>query len=300
MAMDLLDKMATYVRVIEAGSFSAAAKQLRISPAAVSRQIATLETELGASLLLRSTRRMTITDGGRRYYERCASLLREVEDAQAAVRGEGATGLLRVSAPITFGLASVVPAIPSLAAKHPDLRIDLRLEDRLIDLVLEGVDVAVRVGPPPITTELVAHRLAEFHRIAVASPGYLRRRGTPKTPDALASHDFLSHAYDTGGRVAALVETATGRTARVRLDVRFSSNAGHMLRELAIAGAGLAMLPAWFVADELARGALRRVLPGWRSEPAPVHALHRTDQRGEVRVRAFIEHLRAALPAAIS
>jgi DNA-binding transcriptional LysR family regulator len=294
-AMDLLDKMATYVRVIEAGSFSAAAKQLRISPAAVSRQIATLEAELDAALLLRSTRRMTITDAGRRYYERCASILRDVEDARATVRGEGATGLLRVSAPVTYGLATVVPAIPALTAKHPELRVDLRLEDRLIDLVLEGVDVAVRVGPLPITTELVAHKLSEFHRVAVASSSYLRRRGTPKTPEALAAHDILSHAYDRSGRVAALVEPASGRSARVRLDVRFSSNAGHVLRGLAVAGAGVAMLPSWFVAGELRRGSLRRVLPGWQSEPVPVHALHRTDQRGEARVRAFIDHLRAAL-----
>jgi DNA-binding transcriptional LysR family regulator len=295
MAMDLLDKMATYVRVIEAGSFAAAAKQLQISPAAVSRQIATLEAELRASLVLRSTRRMTITDAGRQYYERCIGVLRDVEDAQAAARGIGATGLLRVSAPVTYGLETVVPVMPALAAKYPELRVDLRLEDRRIDLVLEGVDVAIRVGGPPLSADIVAHRLTAFHRIIVAAPSYLRRRGTPKTPEVLSAHDFLSHAYDGSGQHATLVDRGTGRTARVRIDVRFSSNAGHVLRDLAVAGAGLAMLPAWFVAEPLARGELRRVLPTWQSEPIPVDALHRTDQRGEARVRAFIDHVRTAL-----
>jgi DNA-binding transcriptional LysR family regulator len=295
--MDLLDKMATYVRVIEAGSFSAAAKQLRISAAAVSRQIATLEGELDASLVLRSTRRMTVTDAGMRYYERCLGVLRDVEDAQASVRRGGAAGLLRVSAPVTYGLETVVPVMPALAAKHPELRVDLRLEDRLIDLVLEGVDVAVRVGGPPLSGEIVAHRLTTFHRIAVAAPSYLRRRGTPKTPETLSAHDVLSHAYDGSGEHATLVDRETGRVARVRLQVRFSSNAGHALRELAVAGAGLTILPAWFVADALKRGELRHVLPGWRSEPIPVDALHRTDLRGEARVREFIDHVRTALSA---
>ena len=158
--MGLLDKMATYVRVIEAGSFSAAAKQLRVSSAAVSRQIATLEAELGAPLLARSTRRMAVTSAGRRYYERCLRILRDVDEAQAIGRGEGLDGLLLVSAPVTFGLARVVPHVHSLLTKHPGLRVDLRLEDRLIDLVLEGVDVAIRVGGElPESTGLVAHRI---------------------------------------------------------------------------------------------------------------------------------------------
>ncbi len=144
--MDLLDKMATYVRVVEAGSFSAAGKQLRISSGAVSRQIATLETSLRRSLLRRSTRRMEITADGRRYYEACLRVLREVEEAQAAGRGTGREGPLQITAPVTFGLERVVQHVAGLMAKHPELRVDLRLEDRLLDLALEGVDVAIRVG----------------------------------------------------------------------------------------------------------------------------------------------------------
>src|SRR5580693_6004566 len=141
--MDLLDKMATYVRVVEAGSFTAAARQIRISSAAVSRQVAVLETELRVTLLARSTRRMAITPAGRRYYERCLRVLREVDDAQAVGRGEGIEGPLQITAPVTFGLDRVAPHMHALMVKHPGLRIDLRLEDRLIDLALEGVDVAI-------------------------------------------------------------------------------------------------------------------------------------------------------------
>jgi DNA-binding transcriptional LysR family regulator len=188
-----------------------------------------------------------------------------------------------------------MPEMPAFAAKHPELRVDLRLEDRRIDLVLEGVDIAIRVGiAPPESTEIIAHRLAEFRRIVVAAPSYLRRRGTPKTPEALAGHDVLSHAYDAT-QSATLVDRASSRVARVRLGVRFSSNAGHVLRELALAGAGIALLPEFFVAEAVARGTLRHVMVSWQSEPVLVHALHRTAQRGEARVRAFIDHLRATL-----
>lgn len=294
MTMDLLDKMQTYVRVVEAGSFSAAAKQLRISSAAVSRQIATLEAELDADLIARSTRRMNVTAAGRRYYERCVSILREVDEAHAAAGADIAAGLVKVSIPITFGMDRIVPHMPALVAKYPALRIDLRLEDRQIDLVLDGIDVAVRVGAaPPLTTELVAHRLGEFRRIAVAAPSYLRKRGTVRHPDDLATHDALSHTYDGSGMFVTLVDGE--REANVRLTVRCSSNAGHVLRDLAIGGAGIALLPAWYVADALDRGELRRVLAAWQSPPIPVHALHRTSQRGESRVRAFVEHLRATL-----
>jgi len=288
--MDLLAKMSTFVRVVEAGSLSAAAKQLRISAAAVSRQIATLEREVGAALLVRTTRRMSVTAAGQRYHERCVRILHEVDDAQAVGRG-GVQGALKISAPVTFGLASVVPRVRALTARHPGLRIDLRLEDRVIDLALEGVDVAIRVATmPPLSTELVAHRLFGWTRLLVASPGYLKRRGEPRSPAALAKHDALSHAVDAAGGTWTLVRGE--RTARIRMNVRCSSNAGHVLRDLAIDGNGIALLPPWFVTDEVAAGQLRAVLPGWGSEQVVVHALYRTRHRTEQRVRTVIDHLR--------
>jgi len=291
--MDLLEKMATYVRVVEAGSFSAAAKQLRISPAAVSRQITTLEDELRIPLLRRTTRRMSITPSGRTYYERCLRVLREVDDAQAIGRTSATEGVLSISAPVTFGLACVVPHLSSFMAAHPGLRVDLRLEDRLIDLALEGVDVAVRVGSVlPDRTDVIAHELMSFRRVLVASPTYLKRHGEPRTPAALAKHNAL--AYPFADALDSWTLVGTEREARVRLNVVFRSNAPSALRALAIDGIGIAMLPAWFVEDETERGALRIVLPGWETEPVTVHALHRREQRGAARIRALIEHLRTA------
>jgi DNA-binding transcriptional LysR family regulator len=295
--MDLLDKMATYVRVVEAGSFSAAGKQLRISSGAVSRQVAALEGDLRRTLLRRSTRRMEVTAEGRRYYEACLRVLREVEDAQAAGRGTNSDGPLQITAPVTFGLDRVVPHLSALMAKHPGLRVDLRLEDRLLDLALEGVDVAIRVGKPPTATaDIIAHPLGSFRRLLVASPAYLKRRGQPKTPEALAKHDALT--YTTPGFADAWTLTDGGRQATVRLNVVFRSTSPHAVRELAIAGTGIGLLPEWFVVDQTRIEALRVVLPAWRGPPVNVYAIHRTEHRGTRAVRALVEHLRAAyLPA---
>lgn len=295
--MDLLSKMSTYVRIIEAGKLATAAKQLRISPAAVSRQLTALEEEVGTQLVARTTRSLTVTPDGKNYYERCLRILREVSDAQAIGQRKGLAGALKVSAPVTFGLASIVPLLRQLAGKHPLLRLDVRLEDRVIDLVLEGVDVAIRVAnAPPVSTEIVAHRLYRWNRILVASPAYLKRHGVPRSPAALARHDALSHTLDVIAETWHLVHGE--QRERVGIQVRCSSNAGHVLRDLAIDGAGVAMLPAWFVANELESDQLRIVLPGWGSEPVEVHALYRAAHRNEQRVRVLIDHLRAAYLAA--
>jgi DNA-binding transcriptional LysR family regulator len=292
--MDLLDKMATYVRVIEAGSFSAAAKQLRISSAAVSRQIGTLERSLRVTLLARSTRRMAITPAGRQYYERCLRILREVDDAQTLGRGEVTDGLLQVTAPVSFGLGRVVPHLRTLMTKHPGLRLDLRLEDRVLDLALEGVDVAIRVGSaPPQSTALVAHRLMTFRRVIVASPDYLKRKGEPKTPEALAKHDALT--YPAGNSGDAWTVVSAEREARVALNMTFRCNALYAVRDLAVDGAGVALLPEWLVADEVRRRTLRVLLPSWKGEVVDVNAIHRTAHRGAPRVRALVEHLRNAM-----
>ncbi len=290
--MDLLDKMATYVRVVEAGSFSAAGKQLRISSGAVSRQIAALEGDLRRTLLRRSTRRMEITPEGRRYYEACLRVLRDVEEAQATGRGGGHEGPLQVTAPVTFGLERVVPHLAGLMTKHSVLRVDLRLEDRLLDLALEGVDVAIRVGNPPApTADVVAHPLASFRRLLVASPAYLKRRGEPTTPEALAKHDALTYAVPGLADMWTLLDEA--REASVRLNVVFRSNAPHAVRELAMGGAGIGLLPEWLVTEQTRSRALRVVLPAWGSAPVNVYALHRTEHRGTRAVRALVEHLRA-------
>ena len=291
--MDLFLGMATFVRVVEAGSLSAAARQLRLSPAAVSRQLAGLEDDVGAPLVARTTRRMSVTEAGKRYYERCVRILREVEEARSVGGRVGIDGALAVSAPVTFGLATVAPRLRALVLEHPALRLHLRIEDRLIDLSLEGVDIAIRVGsPPPPSAELVAHRLCAWRRVLVASPAYLKKRGDPKTPAALARHDVLTHG---GQAISETWRLARGdEAAQVQVNVRCSTNAAHALRDLAIDGAGIAALPPWFVDEAVRAQQLRVALPGWGSEPIVAHVIYRAAHRTRPQVRTVIDHLRTS------
>lgn len=294
-SVDLLEKMATFARIVEAGSLAAAARQLRVSPAAVSRQLAALEAKLGAPLILRTTRRFAVTELGREYYQRCRGILRAIDDAQALGRTHGAAqGLLTVSAPVTYGLARISPHVPALLTKHRGLEIDLRLEDRLVDLVGEGVDVAVRAGvQAPDSDALIAHPLDAYERVLVAAPAYVRRAGEPRGPEALVKHDVLLHLPGEG-----LPGTwrfrRHGEEVAVRVSASFRSNAPYALREAAVRGAGLALLPAWLVAAEVERGELRVLLPDWHTPVVTVSAIHRAELRGTPRVRVFIEHLRKA------
>jgi DNA-binding transcriptional LysR family regulator len=290
--MDLLARMETFVRVVEAGSLSAAAKQLRISTAAVSRHIAMLEAEVATSLIARTTRRMTLTAAGQRYYERCLRVLRDVEEAQS-VGNEGLDGPLRVSVPVTLGFFAGVPLLRPLMTVHPKLRIDVRLEDRIVDLVLEDVDVAIRVAArPPLSADVVAVPLSTGNRVMVASPDYVRRRGEPKAPEELVMHDVLSNAGEAATQTWTLMNGV--RQERVQLRARCACNAGQLLRDMALEGLGVTLLPFWFVAEDLRHKRLQRLLPDWASAPFNVYALYRASHRKERRVRLLIEHLRAA------
>lgn len=290
--MDLLARMATFVRIVEVGSFSAAAKQLRLSVAAVSRHVSALEAELGSALIVRTTRKLTITPSGRLYYERCLRVLRDVEDAQTVGR-LGAAGPLRMSVPVSLGVLAGDTLVYSLLAHHRGLRIELRVEDHLVDLAFENVDIAIRIGAgPPNSSDVVAVPLATWTRVLVASPAYIARRGEPKRPQDLPDHDVLSTA---GGAVTdawSLVESKT--VVRVRFAPRFSTNAGQLLHAAALEGHGIALLPDWFVADDLKARRLVRLLRSWTAETTSVHALYRATLRGEQRVRTVVDHLRRA------
>lgn len=287
--MDRIDQMETFVRVVEAGSLSAAARRLSLSLAAVSRQLSALEAELGATLILRSTRRLQVTPSGQRWYQHCLRLLRELDDARAEItEAHEPSGSLVISAPFTLGLWHVVPRLERLARRHPRLEIDLRLEDHVVDLLGDAVDVAIRGGiAPPDSASIIAAQIAEFRRIPVAAPSYLRRRGTPRHPRELAHHDALMQRSPTASwrleRGAEVCEV----TPRARL----RSQAPLVLRDWALAGAGVALLPEWLVAETPA--GLRRLLDGWTTAPIKAWALHRIELRGSVRIRAVMDTLAA-------
>lgn len=286
--MDLIEQMRTFVGLVDTGSLSAAARARRLSLAAVSRQLSTLEDELSSVLVVRTTRRLQVTPAGQRWYAHCARILRELEDARADVSEQGrARGSVVVSAPITLGLHHVVPRLEKLARTHPGIEVELRLEDHVVDLVGEGVDVAVRGGiAPPDSASIIAHPLFEFRRFAVASAAYLRRRGTPRHPRELDQHELLPQRRLTAAFTRWHFER-DGETIEISPKGRLGSSVPLVLREWALAGAGIAHLPEWLVEGQ----ALKVLLPGWTSSPIRAWALHRVELRGAPRIRALLEAL---------
>jgi DNA-binding transcriptional LysR family regulator len=288
--MDFLARVATFVRVVEGGSLSRAARTAGLSVAAVSRQVSTLEEELGAALLVRTTRTLRLTDEGRRFYEHATRLVRGAEMARASVRRDGAVhGDVVLSASVTLGILRIVPSLSKLLAARPALRVHLRLEDRAVDLVSEGIDIAVRAGLSlPDTTGLVALRLATFARSLVAAPSYLRRFGTPRTVAALANHSTIVGIES--GNVWRFGNDAVSIEPRLRIGTLLG------IREAVVAGNGIAILPDFVTRALVADGALRVLLPDADLPPVVAHALYRVEQRGVPRVDALLAHLRATLP----
>lgn len=295
--MDFLGRAATFVRIVEAGSLSRAARSLGVSLSAISRQVTSLETELGATLLVRTTRAQRLTDEGLRFHEHATRLVREAELARASVRRDGAVGgSLTLSASVSLGLLRILPALPALFAKHPALDLELRLEERAVDLVGEGVDLAVRAGLAlPETTSLVAQPLATFPRHLVASPSYLRRAGTPRDVAGLASRTAI-----TGIRSGSTWELAEGNAAPVSVHMRARLRVETLLgiRDAAVAGLGVAILPEFVVAEALAARTLVRVLPKVTLSPVQAHAVYRVEARGSRTIAAVMAHLRTSLPSA--
>ncbi len=297
--MDLLSQMATFVSVVDGNSLSAAARAQRLSLPAVSRQLRALEAELGTQLVIRSTRRLRVTDAGQKWYRHSQRVLAEVEEARQAVRpGKTAHGTIVVSASLTYGSVILVPKIARLSQQHPHLIVDLRVEDQLVDLVAEGVDVAIRVGsPPPDSTAFVARPIQTMQRVLVAAPRWLRKHGVPRTPAEVGRRECLLQVTPRGAPVRyRLVRDEREEVIEVRGHLR--SNAPVVLRDLAVQGSGIAYLPDWLVEPDLASGRLCRVLPGWSSAPITAFAVFRTELRDTPRLNALLSVIAGRAQAA--
>ncbi len=284
--------MATFVRVVEAGSFSGAARLLNVGQPAVSKTIAQLENRLQVSLLLRSTHGLSPTEAGLRFYERARAAITEADEAELAARGSGAglAGRLRVSAATTFARLHVVPMLPRFLDQHPDLDIEVILDDRVIDLVSEGVDLSLRMGALP-DSAAVARRLATGARSVLATPGYLARAGEPHAPVDLAEHEAV--IYSQQPEIWAFTREGTEISVAVRGRVRVSAAEG--LRAAVLADIGLTIASDWMFAPELASGAVRRLLLPWSLPAIDLWAVFPTGRMASTKARLFAGFVEAVM-----
>lgn len=292
--MDRYQAMETFVRVVEAGSFSAAARLLRVGQPAVSKSVAALEERLGVRLLVRSTRSLQPTEAGQAFYERALRALAETEEAEVAARGvgRGLEGRLRVCAPVTFARLHVAPKLAGFLGAYPKLALELVMDDRPIDLLSENIDVALRLGNLA-DSALTARRLGASQRHVVASPAYLNVQGAPQKPADLTSHDTILYSQRVGGEEWRFRRGATEEVVQVRSRLMFSAAEG--VREGILAGLGLGIVSRWMMAPELDSGAVTILLREWRLPEIDLWAVFPAGRLPSARARAFIEWLQPLL-----
>jgi DNA-binding transcriptional LysR family regulator len=286
--MDRLDAMQAFVTVADLQGFAPAARKLGLSPSAVTRLIAALEERLGARLLQRTTRSVTLTDAGTRYLERARRILADVEEAEGAAEGERTRpgGRLVVSAPVGFGRLHVSPIMSAYLKRYPEVSGELRLSDRMINLVEEGVDLAVRIGHLPDST-LVARHIGAMRRIVVAAPAYLKERGEPKTPHEIPSHQTIQFGAMTAQPDWRFVDG--GDEIRIVCTPRFTTNSADAAVQYAEQGGGLTRVLAYQAAASLKAGRLKIVLEKFEQPVLPIHIVYPTSRLLSAKVRAFID-----------
>ncbi|CAN5331312.1 LysR family transcriptional regulator [soil metagenome] len=288
--MDRLEELRTFVAVADQASFAEAARRMRISPTAASRAVASLETSLGATLLQRTTRSVRLTEDGAAYLEHCRAALAELDDAALALRGDGATpgGTLVITAPVAFGRLHILPIAARLLRAHGALKVELTLIDRVVRLVDEGIDVAVRIGDLS-DSSLHALKVTEVRRVLVASPGYLALRGPPANVPALHDHALISFAeldralewrFGPGGKPA------------IRIEPRLIVNTADAVIASAVDGMGIARVLSYQAIEAIAAGKLVTLLDEMSPPPIPVHLVYQANRRASVNVRAFIDAAR--------
>jgi LysR family transcriptional regulator for bpeEF and oprC len=287
--MDRLVSMRMFARVAETGSFSSVAREMGTTQPTVSKQVAALEKTLGAKLLHRSTRRLSLTEDGSDYYERCVRILNEVEEAEANVGQMQArpTGRLRVNIPVAFGRLHVVPRIWGFMRAYPGIEVELILNDRFVDLVVEGVDLAIRVGPATDAT-VRARRLGGTPQVTIGTPAYFEKHGEPETPADLARHNCI--LYTLSATPHEWHFRGPEGVERVRIKGTFSANYSEAVRDAVKNELGIAVLPTWLLGDDLETGVLRTTLDTYRPNPLEIHAVYPATRYVPSKVRCFVDY----------
>lgn len=284
-------QISTFVEVVARGSLSAAARAEGIAPAMIGRRLDALEARLGVKLLQRTTRRLALTNEGAVFLEDCQRILGELEEAESAVaeRSARASGHLLVSAPAGFGRQHVAPLLPSFLAEHRDVTINLNLNDRLVDVIGEGIDVAIRIASLS-DSSLVGVKLADNQRVLVGSPAYFKRHGTPLVLDDLARHNCLAISREGSQRGWTFLDN--GKAVTVKVGGNMQCNDGEVLHDWALAGKGLAWRSMWEVGPELRAGRLRSVLDQYAAPGNDIYAMFAQRRHLPLRIRAFVDFLR--------
>ncbi|MFM0311929.1 LysR family transcriptional regulator [Paraburkholderia sp. RL17-383-BIF-A] len=288
--MDRTLEMSVFTAVVEAGSFIGAVDALRMSKAAVSRHVDSLEQRLGVRLLQRTTRRLSLTEEGRLFYQRSKEILVALDDAETEVssRTQEPSGLIRVNVPLTFGIMHLAPLWGAFMETHPQVDLDITLNDRVVDLVDEGYDLAVRISALP-DSSLVCRKLAETEMLACASPGYLSRHGVPKHPKELTAHRVMAYSH-LAGRDEWKFEGPDGEVV-VRTRARVYSNNGDTCRAIALRDGGIILQPSFMIGEDLKRGDLVRILPDYRSVELGIYAVYPSRKQLPIKVRRLVDFL---------
>ena len=286
--MDRLDAVSTYLAVVDTGGFAPAARKLKVSPPMVTRAVAELEQRLGVRLLTRTTRVVRVTEAGARYAEDCRRILAEVHEAEQAATGAHGTprGLLTITAPALFGRMFITPVVTEFLGRHPAVDVACWFVDRIVNLVDEGVDVAVRIGALP-DSSLLATRIGQVRRVVCAAPSYLARHGAPRVPGELARHTVISAGGVTPSLEWRLRENGTPRTVKLRPRLVTTTNDAALAA--ALAGFGVTQLLSYQVAQHLADGSLQAVLTEFEPAALPIHLVHREGRYTAPKVRAFLD-----------
>lgn len=295
--MDRFQEMQVFVRIAERQSFTRAADDLQIPRATVTNLMKRMEERLGARLLERTTRTVRLTHDGEAYYARCVRLLADMEEAEGSFRNAAPKGLLRVNLQGTLARHFIVPALPEFLARYPGIELHIGEDDRLVDLVREGVDCVLRAGNLQ-DSSMVGRRVARLEQVTVASPAYLERHGLPKDLDALAAHQAVNYVSSATGNALPLEFTVDGQVVEVNLGAIVSVTGTDLYTGGAVAGLGLVQVPRYRVQNELAAGALAVVLPQFPPPPMPVTVLYPQSRQLSSRVRVFAQWLRDIFDAA--
>ncbi|GAB3515406.1 LysR family transcriptional regulator [Photobacterium alginatilyticum] len=292
--MDQLGAMRAFIRVVQTGSFSAAAREKNTTQATISKKVAALETMLGVKLLTRSSRELSLTQVGAEYYEKCVSIIGELDEAEASARSQVASpkGIIRITAPVVFGRLVIAPILSEFLSLYPEIKVDLALSDKHVDLISEGVDVAIRARELE-DSSLIARHLFDNPMLLVAAPEYLAQHGEPKEPTELRRHNCL--VYSMLKTVNIWHFFHQDKNISVAVNGNFQGDNGDVILKLVLDGTGLAQLPVWMVDEHLKSGELKQILSDFVAKPLPFNAIYPQSRYVPLKVRCFVDFLKQKL-----